>query len=95
MDETLEQIKKRLSNAEDFGDCEKEDIDMIIDRLEGYELAYGVILKSNERLEEVNEMLKGILNQIYKDKYCLTVRVAEQIEKIVLNEQLPDEWKIR
>lgn len=39
-------------------DEEEEQFQRIIDRLEGYELAYEVILESNERLEKENEQLK-------------------------------------
>jgi hypothetical protein len=45
----LEKIKKWF---DDWGEIEENDFNWITDRLEGYILAYEVIVKSNERMEK-------------------------------------------
>lgn len=47
-----------------FYEEELEQFEKIVDRLEGYDLAYGVILKSKEELEEINVVIKEY-NQMY------------------------------
>lgn len=47
-------------------DDDLEQFDKIVDRLEGYEVAYNTLLKENERLKEDNERLlnlKGTLEE--------------------------------
>jgi hypothetical protein len=51
--ESIEMVRKAL-----FIDEESEAFEKIVERLEGYVIAYNVILASNERLEEENKQLK-------------------------------------
>jgi hypothetical protein len=50
MSETLDQIKKRFSNGEDYGDFEKEDIDWLVEQV-------GLSIKYREENNELKEEL--------------------------------------
>lgn len=61
--EDLQQAIETVRNAL-FIDEESEAFEKIIDRLEGYEIAYNVILQSNERLEKEVEHLKEVKDRL-------------------------------
>jgi predicted nuclease with TOPRIM domain len=57
--ESIEMVRNAL-----FIDEESEAFEKIIERLEGYEIAYNTILASNERLEKENKKLKDTVDKL-------------------------------
>lgn len=72
--ETIEHLRNEL-----FSD-EIEHFEKVVDRLEGYELAYSVILKENDRLKKQVEKLQEDIQ--IKDKHSDMLKQSSREQRL-------------
>jgi len=84
----MENLKYEIEKVRNalFIEEESDAFEKIIERLEGYEISYGVILNSNERLEkEVNELEEKLMSSKLVNELKNTINLYETTLKRIAN----------